>query len=176
MKSASDVSVECEALAKKLKSDDFDLMLIADGAGSFVNTPCGWFATLYERSSGKTWEHYGGAGGGTNNYAELEPFVFCLWAYRHVLWAYHTGKMEGQGQVIQAPRVLCVSDSEITVKCGNREYERKKNLPLWASIEWFENRGYKFQWIHVPRNSNRFNEKADVVAKKVRALMNSVQV
>ena len=166
--------VQLDLLAQSLGAKPFDLMLVGDGAGSFVHTPCGWFVTLYERASGKVWEHWGGAGGGTNNYAELEPFVFSLWAYRHVLWAYHTGKQDGQGPVVAAPRVFCVSDSELTVKCGRRDYARKMNLPLWASIEWFEQKGYRFQWVHVPRNSNRFNEKADLVAKKIRGSMGNV--
>lgn len=129
---------DLERLATKLHAKDFDLMLVGDGAGNFVHTPCGWFVTLYERATSKVWEHWGGAGGGTNNYAELEPFVFALWAYRHVLWAYHTGKMKDQGPVVTPPRVLVVSDSELTVRCGTGEYARKANLPLWASVEWFE--------------------------------------
>lgn len=161
-------------LAASLGAKPFDLMLVGDGAGSFAHTPCGWFVTAYERASGSVWEHHGGASGGTNNYAELEPFVFSLWAYRHVLWAYHTGKLPGQGPLSAAPRVFCVSDSEWAVKCGNGDYQRKMNLPLWASIEWFEEKGWQFQWAHVPRNSNPFNEKADRQAKLVRKLMGTV--
>ncbi len=167
--------VELEHLATSLKANEFDLMLVGDGAGSFVHTPCGWFVTLYERATGKVSEHFGGAGGGTNNYAELEPFSYALWAYRHVLWAYHTGKYGNTGApVTNPPRSLIVSDSEVTVGCGNKEYTRRANAPLWASIEWFESKGYKFQWVHVPRNSNPFHEKADRVAKQVRKAMGGI--
>jgi ribonuclease HI len=164
-----------EALAHSLGAHTFDLALVGDGAGSHVDTPCGWAVTLYERAPRKMWSHHGGAGGGTNNYAELEPFVFALWAYRHVLWAYHTGRFGQQNNpVIAPPKVLIVSDSEVTVKCGRGQYTRRANLPLWASVEWFEQKGYEFEWVHVPRNSNPFNEWADRTAKTVRRLMGTI--
>lgn len=175
--SAEDKAAGLERLASSLGAEDFDLMLVGDGAGSFVSTPCGWSVTLYERATGRVWEHHGGAGGGTNNYAELEPFVFALFAYRHVLWAYHTGRYGNEGgAVVGPPRVLVVSDSEVTVRCGNGQYTRRANAPLWASIEWFESKGYEFRWVHVPRNSNPFNARADRVAKAVRGLMGTVEV
>jgi ribonuclease HI len=167
---------QIEQLAAELGAAPFDLMLVGDGAGSFVATPCGWYVVLYERATGRLWEHWGGAGGGTNNYAELEPFNFAVWAYRHVLWGYHTGKLAGQGAVPKAPRVLVVSDSQVTVRCGAGEYERKMNLPLWASVEWFERKGWRFQWRHVARNSNPFNARADRIAKRVRAVMEPANV
>jgi ribonuclease HI len=165
----SDNALAMEELADKLGVSDYDLMLVGDGSGSSLLTPCGWYVTAYERKTGKVWSHNGGASGGTNNYAELEPFIFALWAYRHVLWHYHTEQNGNDGKMkVTPPKVLIVSDSEVTVKGGTREYSRRANAPLWASIEWFEQKNYVIHWRWVPRNSNKFNLLADKVAGETR--------
>lgn len=165
-----------ELLASRLGIDDFDVLIVGDGAGSFVHTSCGWYCVSYDRRSKEVVEHFGGANGGTNNYAELEPGVFALWSIRHVLWANHVKANGNKGDAApQLPRVVIVSDSEVTVKCGNNEYSRRANAPLWASIHWFEDKGYKLRWVHVPRNSNPINTKADQMAKSIRSYFQSFQ-
>lgn len=151
-----------EELAKALGLPEFDLLLVADGSGSFWGTPCGWFCTAYEKDTGAVFGHAGGALGGTNNYAELQPFVYALQHYHSLR------EKNGAGKKDDRVCVSLVSDSEITVRCGNGEYERRANAPLWASIAWFEKNGYALAWKHVPRNSNEFNTLADKVAGKVR--------
>lgn len=158
-----------EALVKSLSLPDFDLLLIGDGSGTTSGNPCGWSCTAYERATGSVWEHHGGASGGTNNYAELEPYVHCLTAYRHALWSYHT-----TGRDVRPPRVVIVSDSEVTCRCGNGQYQRKANGPLWASIKWFEDKGYTFSWVHVRRLTNEFNRRADKIAGTIRKKMSEV--
>lgn len=54
-------------------------------------------------------------------------------------------------------RVTLVSDSEVTVRCGNRVYARRANGCLWAAVEWFERSGYDLRWHHLPRNSDPWN-------------------
>lgn len=151
-----------ESVLSTLGVADFDVAMFGDGSGNFVNTPCGWCCTLYDRASGRVWEHFGGANGGTNNYAELIP-------YAHALWAYHTEMYGNQGAVPVRPvRVLVVSDSEVTVRCGSGQYARRANGSLWAFMEWFERNGYVFRWHHVSRNTNLLNARADKVAGLVR--------
>lgn len=62
-----------------------------------------------------------------------------------------------------------ISDSEITVRCGNKQYQRRANGCLWAGIEWFESHAYVFQWHHVRRLSNAWNELMDAVAGHMRS-------
>src|SRR5262245_57354042 len=156
-----------ERLAAELALPDFDLMIVGDGSGTLANTPCGWFCTLYERAKGQAGvsTHFGGTSGGTNNYAELAP-------YCHALWAYHTltyGKSPtGPAKPV---RVVIVSDSEVTVRCGSGMYARRANGALWAQIAWFEANRYVLEWRHIPRNSNPISAKADGVARKAREAM-----
>lgn len=152
-----------EQLITDLKLQDFDLLLIGDGSGMIATTPCGWCVTEYDRKTGQVHGHLGGANGGTNNYAELMPYV-------HALWAYHT-RHGGNSLVPVFARVLIVSDSEVTVRCGNKTYGRKANGALWSAIEWFENNGYEIRWHHVLRNSNAFSAFADRVAGATRKLI-----
>jgi ribonuclease HI len=159
-----------EGLATELLLPAFDLLLVGDGSGTTLVKPSGWYCVSYERSLGEggVQEHFGGAGGGTNNYAELLPYCFALWAY-------HVSKQVPTSVKSASPvRVAVVSDSEVTVRCGNGEYERRANACLWAQVEWFERNGYDFRWVHVPRNSNPLNERADAVAGLARSAMASV--
>jgi ribonuclease HI len=159
-----------EGLAVRLVLPTFDLLLTGDGSGTLAVKPSGWFCVSYERSRGDEGVnvHFGGANGGSNNYAELAP-------YCHALWVYHVSRF-GQGAVRPGSRVrvVVVSDSEVTVRCGNREYERRANASVWAQIEWFEKNGYELAWVHVPRNSNPVNALADEVAGSLRSAMAEV--
>ena len=68
-------------------------------------------------------------------------------------------------------RVQIVSDSELTVRCGNGVYQRKANACLWAAVQWFELNGYLLAWRHVRRNSNAWSALMDSVAGQARRLM-----
>jgi ribonuclease HI len=153
---------QLEALAASLDVTEFDLLLVGDGSGQTLWDPCGWHCTAYDRRTGEVAEFFGGASGGTNNYAELAPYV-------HALWAYHTGTYGNDGSTPRAPvRVAVVSDSEVTVRCGNGEYARRANASLWAAVNWFEQNNYRIHWTHVRRNTNDFSAKSDKVAGRVR--------
>jgi len=152
-------AAQCEQLAQQLNLPRYDLLLVADGSGNFSYTPCGWYCCSYFKPTGKVTEHIGGASGGTNNYAELMPFIHALWAFDSA-WT----KLNKPASF----EVACVSDSEVTVRIGNGQYAAKANTPLWAAIDGFRRLGYALRWHHVPRNSNPINARADHVAGKVR--------
>jgi ribonuclease HI len=140
---------------------EFDYIIQADGAGGTATTSCGFYALLTSTRTGRSIECYGGFSHGTNNFAELVPFVHALW------------KLESLNPIgaTSPRRVLCVSDSEVTVRCGNGQYTRKANLSLWAAIDWFVAQGYELSWKHVPRNSDKVGRQADATAKDIRAMM-----
>lgn len=146
------------ALAKKLALPAFDLMLVADGSGRTAGTPCGWSCHAYEPAAAAVEVYAGGSTHGTNNYAELMPFVQALWAY------------DAAHPFARRVRVAAVSDSEVTVRGGTREYGRNANRPLWASLEWFEGLGWVFHWRHIPRNSDPVHEAADDESRTVRLM------
>jgi hypothetical protein len=64
-------------------------------------------------------------------------------------------------------RAHVACDSELTVRCGNRQYARRANGALWAAIEWFERRGYRLRWHHVARDSSPWNRLADRARRTV---------
>lgn len=147
-----------EVLASDLCLPDFDLLLVGDGSGTSYDRPAGWACLAYDRRKAKVTVHAGGATCGTNNFAELAPYVQALWHHH-----------QDHGQAPRAPvRVQVVSDSELTVRCGNGRYARRANGCLWAAVSWFEENGYRLAWRHVPRNSNPWNALADRVAGEMR--------
>lgn len=155
-----------QEIARSLGISDYDLLLIGDGSGNLVNAPAGWFCTLFDSKSEAIVDHFGGVNGGTNNYAELAP-------YCHALWSYHSQRKDNIGGIV---KVAIISDSEVTVRCGNGEYARKANASIWAQIEWFERNHYRLHWVHVPRNSNAFSEFADHIAGVVRRSISQIVV
>jgi ribonuclease HI len=134
---------------------NYDLILAGDGAGSTASSPCGWAVFSWDTKTDTKKCHFGGASEGTNNYAELTPYL-------HALWVYHGASPRGK------TRVLIVSDSEVTVECGNGEYERRANGSLWAAYDWFVRNGYEVTWRWRSRDDNK---KADNVAGLARKLM-----
>lgn len=153
---------EMKVLAHDLRLNKFDLMIAGDGSGTVYTQPCGWAAILYIPEYEDIVELFGGANAGTNNFAELSPYL-------HALWYYHTMKA-----IVSKPKVSVVSDSELTVRCGKRIYTRTANMHLWAGINWFEEHGYTIQWHHVPRNSNFCNASCDGKAGKVRKALSAL--
>jgi ribonuclease HI len=143
--------VNLAALAEDLKLPDFDLLLVGDGSGTVYDRPAGWACAAYDRRKAQAVAHAGGLTCGTNNFAELVPYVQALW--------FHHQDHEQSPQTPVA--VTIVSDSELTVRCGNKQYARHANGSLWAAVDWFQNNGYELSWRHVRRNSNVWNTWAD---------------
>jgi ribonuclease HI len=147
-----DAAIQLEALAAHLGLPEFNLLLVGDGSGTVRDRPAGWACVAYHRRSEQVVLHAGATTCGTNNFAELVPFVQAMWSHEQTRAA------------AAVVRVSIVSDSELTVRCGNGQYARRANGCLWAAVEWFERNGYRLSWRHVPRNSNAFNTLADRVA------------
>jgi ribonuclease HI len=154
-----------EELALEIGLGAFDVMLVGDGSGTVADRPCGYAVARYERAhSTFTWL-VGAASHGTNNYAELLPYVHALWQY--------------DATVQRRPRptrVAVVSDSEVTVRCGQGVYERRANLCWWRAADWFGENGYLISWRHVRRNSNRISARADALAGQTRSALGALCV
>lgn len=161
---------ELDALARSLNLPEFDLLLIGDGSGNTAHRTAGWGCLAYDRRKQEVILHAGATTCGTNNFAELMPFVQALWYHDATLQPPHS----------PSPRVLSrtviVSDSEVTVRCGTGMYTQKANGALWAAIRWFESQGYAIFWKHVPRNSNFGSSAMDQLAGYVRRLIGTLDV
>lgn len=137
-----------EFLSNLNLQDDFTLIAIADGSGTKWSKPCG--SKVYCRFNGEVKELQCSFSNGTNNFAEIIPFVYTL-SYFGL-------------EKLSSGKILFVSDSELTVKQGNREYTRA-NQPLWGAIEKFENSN-KIVWKWVPRNILYLSKLCDLGAKE----------
>ena len=150
-----------EALAEELRLPDHDLLLVGSGSGSVYERPVGWACVAYDRLKPRVTVHAGALTCGTNNFAELVP-------YAQALWHHH----QDHGQPTEAnTEVAIVSDSEVMVRCGNREYGRNANACLWAAVEWFERCGYRLSWRHVRRASIDWHMWAGTIAGNLRSFV-----
>jgi hypothetical protein len=68
-----------DELATDLQLPNFDLLLMGDGSGTVYREPAGWACLAYDRRRGDVRLHLGGMSCGTNNAAELLPFLQALW-------------------------------------------------------------------------------------------------
>jgi ribonuclease HI len=156
-----EAAAELDDLARRLVLPAFDLLLVGDGSGTVHHRPAGWACVAYDRLKQQAVLHTGAVSCGTNNLAELFPYVQALWHHH-----------QNHDQVVPAPvRVQIVSDSELTVCCGNGRYARRANGALWAAVAWFEQNGYRLGWRHVPRNSNVWHALMDRLAGRSRRLL-----
>ncbi len=159
--SVDDFGVLAEELGVDLGS--FALALVADGSGYNLWKPGGWAVAMLRPATNTGLFFTGGNSGCTNNYSELEPFLFGLW---------RAGR---EWTLARGDQVLCVTDSQMTAYCGSGRYERSANGALWAQLEWYEKGGVKFDWRWVRRNSNPLNTWCDWAADKTRLALNELQ-
>jgi ribonuclease HI len=160
------VKADFEALVSELSLPEFDLLLVGDGSGTTYTKPCGWACVAWNRLTDEIDIHNGGTSCGTNNFAELIPYVQAIWHFDQIFRKFK------EEEPTRKARIEIVSDSEVTVKCGNKEYTRKGNACLWAAIECFEKTGwYDIHWTHVYRNTNRFSKRCDWLAGETRQAM-----
>lgn len=142
------------------KLPEYDLFLIGDGSGTTIGNPGGWCCLSFADFS---WNFFAGyLNSSTNNFSELIPYIHALWAH------------ENSHKDLKRINTVIISDSELTVKCGNKIYVPTANRVLWAGINYFEEIGYNFNWIWVPRNSNELSALADKVAGGLRKEVDSM--
>ena len=147
-------------LGRQLNLGEYDLLLVGDGSGGDYRGTAGWACVAYDRVLKSGVIHAGAVTSATVNYAELFPYLHALW--------YHAQEHRGSDQ--QTPwRVAVVSDSEVTVRCGNGEYARHANGSWWQALEWFTGTNYEMEWHHVRRLTNEWNAIADAIAGAARA-------
>lgn len=154
----------CLELLDSLKLDrsDVDLLLVGDGSGTTHEKPCGWACVCFEPKTEEFRLERGGSSSGTNNLAELTPYVHCLWNYQVRL-----EKEEPLYRVCK--KVVIVSDSEWVVKCALGLYSKNALLHLWEGLK-VQKKITWVRWFHRPRMSNPMLRWADAEAGKIRKM------
>jgi len=136
-----------------LVGGQWDLLMFGDGSGKSWKEGGGFCTFLVDGRRGERAHIIGARNATTVNRMELSAYVEAL--------SYHYFEVL-RGKITQPPyRVWAFSDSEYTVKSGNRDQARSANLDLWTLTEWYEQRGYRLRWRWLPRNSNPLHETAD---------------
>jgi ribonuclease HI len=147
-------------ILKDLKLSTADLYLFGDGSGSTISKSCGFACIAWYPSRKQYGVDIGGFNHGTNNVAELMPYLHSLW---------RDCSIKNTNMIYNKRSVQIISDSELIVKQGKRIYTR--NAPLrgvWGAIDEFEKMGYAISWNHVSRNSNPINALCDKLAGEAR--------
>jgi ribonuclease HI len=157
-------AVEVARLAGE-RMEDYDHIIVADGSGTTADTPCGWSALVHDVRSGNCFRLDGGSGRGSNNFAELAPFV-------HALWGLHE-RLSRDGP--PSARVLCLTDSQVTARCGSGQYGRNANLALWAALDWVTRNGIVLTWRWLPRNRTEAMRRNDARGRQVRLLLEGLE-
>ena len=136
---------------------------IGDGSGTTKDKPCGYSVNVYDEHGLLLTNIKNGTSNGTNNFAELLPYVNAIW------WL-HSEIIKNKKTYIKI-----ISDSEVTVKTGNREYNvqgANPNCVLWFGLnDYCEIFNVEITWEWKPRNSDAIMTEMDANAKEERKNM-----
>jgi len=129
-----------QELLERFGIKKWDVLLIGDGSGTTWDTPSGWCVILLDLITGRKELITGAKNRGSINRAELQPYLEAL-----ALHYYSINK----GKLSRVFDVHIISDSEVTVKCGRGQYQRKANTDLWCMVDFWRTKGYNLHWHYV---------------------------
>lgn len=135
--------------------EGYDYVVVGDGSGSTIETPATFGCICLDVARESIIEVEGYVSKGTVNQSEIMPILSLL------------NYLESS-KVVGPKKILCVSDSEVTVNCGNSEWARNSNRAFWASLDYFKAFGFNVRFEWVKRNSNEISKECDAISKKVR--------
>lgn len=132
----------------------YDYIVFTDGSGSTIDLSMGWAMLLFNVKTSWHTRYAGYLSAGTVNQSELLGVCSILQI------------LDAEG--VKQGRLLVVSDSEVTVRCGQNEYARNANKGLWAMLDYYESNGFDVDFMWVKRNSNDYNKWCDKQSKEIR--------
>jgi ribonuclease HI len=135
------------------------LLIVGDASGTTVDKPAAWATVVYQHDDDVPYFLLGSESNCTNNRGELSAIAQGLW------FAHYTGLLTPKSVV------LCVSDSEVTIKGGKREYSREAHAAMWKSVDFFEGVSQRLLWKWVPRNTDPVQIWCDKAAGELRLVM-----
>lgn len=148
---------ELEAICPPAKAAD--IILIGDGSGQKLDQPSGWACAAIERDDSVRFFH-GAMNTGTNQVAELMPYLQAL--------AYYRGRQakEPVGRIV---RVAVISDSEYAVSLGKGKYKAGETTGLWMHLmSALEMEGFCVSWTWARRSELLLNRWADWASRESR--------
>lgn len=140
---------------KKLNCNNYDYVLVGDGSGSTIQTSIGYSAFVLDVARESILQLEGYWNHGTVNQSEILPTLLLL------------NYLESSN-ILPPVKILVISDSEVTVNCGNKKWARNANKFMWAGLDYFESVGYKVEFRWVKRNTNLISKECDRISKEMR--------
>ena len=115
-------------------------------------------------------------GGCIENPGGIGAWAFVAVANGQVLYKAAGGELETTNNRMELQAVIeamkwaggaCTinTDSDLTVKCGNRLWKRRANLDLWTEFERYRPQGLVLRWIRG-HSGNAWNEMADAMCNE----------
>jgi ribonuclease HI len=124
-------------IAQIFSIDHWDIIMVGDGSGNQWDGAVGWSCLMADRLREEEATLVGAENAGTINAVELMPY---LWGLRFHYNHWYAGNLPSVMQV------HIISDSQVTVNCGNGTYKRQANADLWCTVRYWETQGYVFNW------------------------------
>lgn len=147
-------------LRRKIDYDPtcYDFVIVGDGSGLLTNKPCGFHAVILDVEKDCSWECGGSFTHGSGVAAELLAFYVAI-----------EQVVDSRPGVLS--RILCISDSQVTVYCAKGLWARTANLALWAAIDSYSQRKeVRLFWEHIERNTIESHAHCDERSKRWRVL------
>lgn len=135
-----------------------DVLIVCDGSGTIHGKPGGSAAFCYNVEKKVLTKLQSAFSHSTNNFAELFPIL-------HALWYIHKDIPDKDYL-----NIGIVSDSENTVKIGQKQYTYSKN-GLWGAVFAWEEVGYTLHWKWISRCSHPIHAEADRLSRQMRKSM-----
>lgn len=148
--------------------DDWSYLVVGDGSGTTWDNTCGWGSLVASKQPDRRWLVFGGFSAGTNNTAEIMPYLQAL----AEIWR----DVEEQHRFGQIVRVHVVSDSQYVVECGKNPERRKSHSHKgwWSLLDFYQSRGIVIQWHWLERTGHIGNTLSHKVANLSRLAMADV--
>ncbi len=161
------------AEAIKLADERWDILMIGDGSGSRWGNGIGWAVAVSIRTTGEKLVLHGAVSNGTNNVAELFPYIHAL------NWFYETRSSSQRERYAQRGlKVHIVTDSEYVVKTGQKTAQSlnmKAHRVLWTAIGWWQKLGMVIHWHHVDRESLLLQRHVDRLGRWARLALSAAR-
>ncbi len=144
----------------------WDVLFIGDGSGTDISKPAGWAVTSIDRYSGSRHVQIGSYSNATVNFVEAECYIHAL---RYDLQVRMGGKLN------RARRVVIFSDSEVTVRTGNGQYQPSYQPEVWLVYAYYRSLGYQITFFSLPRETNPLHSVMDKLSRSCRTTTLDVQ-
>lgn len=158
-----------EDLLVQFQIEQWDILLVGDGSGSYELRPCGWGCVSLERSNLERRVWYGACNAGTVNLAEMLAYLMPLTYF---------AAQRTAGNVYETANVHIITDSTYLEKMapGSQQRRGQANQGLMQVFRQFDQSGLALHWHWAERESVELNVVADILSKAARLTLQGGEI